>query len=89
MRRKTDEEEDACKRAEEELERLRKEETAYRVCIVHMHARKHTMHTCIHAYTQAYMHAHTHSFMHVCPHECTHRYMCTYTQTCAHAQIHM
>jgi hypothetical protein len=51
MRRKTDEEEDACKQAEEELERLRKEETAYRVCVVHMHTRKHTMHTCMHVHS--------------------------------------
>ena len=37
MKKRAEEAEAACKRMEEELERVREEENAYRVCIVHMH----------------------------------------------------
>ena len=82
MRRKADEAEAACKQAEEELERVRKEETAQRV----------NAYTCTHASTHVcitYMHTHDHTllFMHVCTQECTKT--CAHTHMCAHVQIHI
>ena len=101
MRRKADEAEAACKQAEEELERVRKEETAHRVnaytCThasthVYMHANIHA-HICTHALIYARLHARVykrHVHIHTCAHTCANTHMNTHTNThtCVYTHMH-
>ena len=73
MRKRAEEAEAACKRMEEELERVREEENAYRVCIVHMHVTAGTR-SCMHAFMNIYTNtrAHTHTHLRAYTHTYTH-----------------
>ena len=93
MRKRAEEAEAACKRVEEELERVRKEENDYRVCIVHMHVTAGTrscMHACMNIYTNTRAHIHTHTHARIYTYVYTYKYLDTHMHaTLTSARVHL